>query len=164
MRRANQPTLYLTRGALVAAAYVTLTILAALFGLSGGVVQFRISEALCIIPIFLPEAVLGLTIGCFIANIITGAVIWDVIFGSAATLIGALGARLLRNLPDKLIFIATLPTVFANALIVPLILMFAYGVEGAYWFFFITVALGEIVCATIGGTVLYYPLKKLKVK
>ena len=162
MRRTNQLALYVTRGALIAAAYVALTFLAALFGLASGVIQFRISEALCVMALFFPEAVLGLTIGCLISNLITGALIWDVFFGSVATLIGAIGARMLRRLPDKLIFISTLPTLFANALIVPLVLMYAYGAEGAYWYFFITVGLGELVCATIGGTALYYPLKKLK--
>ena len=142
--------------------YVALTYLAALLGISSGVIQFRISEALCVLALFFPEAVLGLTVGCFISNLVTGALIWDVIFGSFATLIGAIGARLLRKLPKKLIFISTLPTVFANAIIVPLVLMYAYGIEGAYLFFFLTVGLGELVCATIGGTALYYSLKKLK--
>ena len=164
MKRNNNAALYLTRGAMVAAMYVALTYFSALFGLSSGVIQFRISEALCILPIFFPEAVLGLTIGCIISNLITGALVWDIIFGSLATFIGALGARLLRKLPEKLIFIATLPTLFANALIVPLVLMYAYGAEGAYIYFFLTVGLGELVCAVVGGTILYYGLRKLKLK
>ena len=162
MKRQNKTALYITRGAIIAAMYVALTYLAALLGISSGVIQFRISEALCVLALFFPEAVLGLTVGCFISNLVTGALIWDVIFGSFATLIGAIGARLLRKLPKKLIFISTLPTVFANAIIVPLVLMYAYGIEGAYLFFFLTVGLGELVCATIGGTALYYSLKKLK--
>lgn len=164
MKRNNNAALYLTRGAMVAAMYVALTYFSALFGLSSGVIQFRISEALCILPIFFPEAVLGLTIGCIISNLITGALVWDIIFGSLATFIGALGARLLRKLPEKLIFITTLPTLFANALIVPLVLMYAYGAEGAYIYFFLTVGLGELVCAVVGGTILYYGLRKLKLK
>ena len=164
MKRNNNAALYLTRGAMVAAMYVALTYFSALFGLSSGVIQFRISEALCILPIFFPEAVLGLTIGCIISNLITGALVWDIIFGSLATFIGALGARLLRKLPEKLIFITTLPTLFANALIVPLVLMYAYGAEGAYIYFSLTVGLGELVCAVVGGTILYYGLRKLKLK
>ena len=163
MKRQNHAALYVTRGAIIAAMYVALTYLAALLGISSGVIQFRISEALCVLALFFPEAVLGLTVGCFISNLITGALVWDVIFGSVATLIGAIGARLLRKLPDKLIFISTLPTVFANAIIVPLVLMYAYGIEGAYLYFFLTVGLGELVCATVGGTALYYSLKKLKI-
>ena len=149
---------------MIAAMYVALTYLAFLCGLSSGVIQFRISEALCLLPIFLPEAIIGLTVGCVISNLITGAVFWDILFGSLATFIGAIGARLLRKLPDKIIFIATLPTLLANAVIVPFVLKFAYGIEGGYWFFFLTVGLGELVCATIGGTVLYFGFKKIRIR
>lgn len=164
MKKRQNASLYLTRGAMVAAMYVALTYLSALFGLASGAVQFRISEALCVLPIFFPEAVLGLTVGCIISNLLTDALVWDIIFGSLATLIGAFGAHLLRKLPKKLIFISTLPTLFANALIVPLVLMLAYGAEGAYIYFFLTVGLGELVCAVIGGTILYYGLRKLRLK
>ena len=164
MKNTSKSVLYLTRGALIGAMYVALTYLAFLLGLSSGVIQFRISEALCILPIFFPEAVLGLTIGCIISNLITGAVFWDIVFGSLATFIGAMGARLLRKLPDKLKFLTTLPTLFSNAIIVPFVLLFAYGIEGGYWYFFLTVGLGELVCATVGGTLLYYSLKNIKLK
>ena len=89
-------TLYLTRGAMIAALYVALTYLSSLVGLASGAIQFRLSEMLCILPILLPEATLGLTLGCAIANLLTSGVIWDVIFGTLATFIGAVGARLLR--------------------------------------------------------------------
>ena len=112
----------------------------------------------------MPEAVLGLTVGCFIANLVTDAVIWDIVFGAAATLIGGLGARLLRNLPPKLIWIATLPTVISNAVIVPFVLIYAYEIPGIYPYFALTVAIGEIVCALLFGTLLYYSLKKTKIK
>ena len=82
-------TIYTTRGALIAAIYVALTAIASAVGLSSGAIQFRISEALCILPIFMPEAVPGLFIGCLISNVLSGCVVWDVIFGSLATLIGA---------------------------------------------------------------------------
>ena len=158
----NKSTLYLTRGALVAALYVALTYASALFGLSSGAIQFRLSEMLCILSVFMPEAVVGLTVGCFIANLITDAIIWDMIFGTVATLIGAVGARLLRKLPQKLIWIATIPTVLANALIVPFVLIYAYEVPGIYPYFAATVAIGEIVCALVLGTALYHSLKKVK--
>ena len=156
-------TLYLTRAALIAALYVCLTYVSAIFGLASGVIQFRISEMLCILPLFLPEAVAGLTVGCVLANILTGAPLWDVIFGAVATLIGAIGAIILRKIPEKLKFIATLPTVLSNAIIVPFVLIFAYGAPDSYWFLFATVGFGEIVCATVLGTVLYYSLKKSKI-
>lgn len=156
----NNKTVYLTRGALIAALYVALTYVSALFGLSSGAIQFRLSEMLCILPIFMPEAILGLTIGCLLANLLTGAVIWDVIFGALATLIGAVGARLLRRLPNRLIFISTLPTVVANAVIVPFVLIYAYAVPDAFFFLALTVGIGEIVTATVLGTALYYAIKK----
>ena len=153
-------TLYLTRGALVAALYVALTYLASLVGLSSGVIQFRISEALCILPLFMPEAVMGLFIGCILSNVLTGAVLWDVVFGSVATLIGAIFTRVLRILPEKLKWLATLPPVISNAVIVPFVLIYAYGVPDGYFYLFLTVGVGELVCATGLGTVLYYSLKK----
>ncbi len=158
----NHAALYVTRGALIAAMYVALTYVSSVFGLSGGVIQFRISEMLCILPIFFPEAIPALFIGCILSNLLTGAIIWDVIFGSIATLIGAIGARLLRKLPRRLAFISTLPTVIANAFIIPAVLILAYGLEGGYFFFLLTVSIGELVCASVLGTALYYPMKKFK--
>lgn len=163
MKRKHGTALYLTRGAVIAAMYVALTYLSSLVGLSSGAIQFRVSEALCILPVFFPEAILGLTIGCIISNLLTGAVIWDVIFGSLATLLGAIFARLMRKLPQRLIFLATLPTVIANAVIVPFVLIYAYGAEGAYFLFLLSVAIGELVCAAVGGTLLYYSLRKLRI-
>ena len=156
-------TLRLTRGALIAALYVLLTILSSALGLDKYAIQLRLSEALCILPVILPEAVLGLFVGCIIANSITGALIFDIIFGSIATLIGAIGARLLRRIPEKLIWIATLPTVLSNATIVPLVLKFAYGIDELIPFMMITVGIGEILAATVLGTALYFSLKRTKI-
>lgn len=153
-------TLYTTRGALVGALYVVLTLVSSLFGLSSGVIQFRISEALCVLPIFLPEAVPGLFIGCVISNLIAAGNVWDVIFGSLATLIGAIGARLLKDLPKKLLWLATLPTIIANMLMVPLVLIFAYGAPDSYLFLMLTVGVGELVCAGALGYFLCLTLKK----
>ena len=153
-------TLYTTRGALIAALYVALTAIASAVGLSSGAIQFRISEALCILPIFMPEAVPGLFIGCLVSNILSGCVIWDIIFGSLATLIGAVGTRLLMRLPENFKWVCTLPTILANAIIVPFVLIYAYGVPDAYFILMLSVALGEIVCAGVGGSALYYFIKK----
>ena len=163
-KKKKKGVLYLTRGAMIAACYVVLTYVANLFGLANGAIQFRISEALCILPVFLPEAVPGLFIGCLISNLITAGNPFDVVFGALATLIGAYGAWLLRKLPNKLLWLATLPTVLANMLIVPPVLIFAYGVEDAYLWLVLTVGIGEIVCAAIGGTILGYALKKSKLE
>ena len=158
----KKSSLFLTRGALIAALYVALTYAASLFGLSSGAIQFRISEMLCILPVFMPEAIVGLTIGCFIANLVTGALIWDIIFGTVATLIGAIGARLCTRLPDKLIWLAPIPTVLSNAIIVPFVLIYTYGVNDAYLFLMLTVAIGEFVCAFILGLAFYYSIKRNK--
>lgn len=161
MKRQSKITLYTTRGALIAALYVVLTLISAVLGLSSGVIQFRISEALCILPLFFPEAVLGLFVGCLISNLmVPGAVIWDIIFGSLATLIGAFGARLMCRIPEKLKWIATLPTVLANMIIVPLVLIYAYNLPEGFLYLMLTVGIGETVCAGIGGSALYYFLKK----
>ena len=87
----NKKVLFITQGAVIAAIYVVLTYIVSLLGLTNGVIQVRLSEALTILPVFTPAAIPGLVVGCVISNILTGAVIWDVIFGSLATLIGAVG-------------------------------------------------------------------------
>ena len=155
-------TLYLTRGAMIAALYVALTYLSSLVGLDKGAIQFRISEMLCILPAFFPEAVIGLTIGCALANLVTGSMALDIVFGSLATLLGALGVRALRKLPKKLSWLIPLPTILANAVIVPFVIKYVYLTEGLYWIFFLTVGLGELVCAGILGMMLYYSIKKSK--
>lgn len=164
MKRKNSPALYLTRGAIIAALYVVLTYVASLLGLSSGVIQLRISEALCVLPMFFAEAVPGLSVGCVLANLLTGANPWDVLFGGMATLIGALGARLLRYLPSILAWLATVPTIVANALIVPPILIFTYGATDAYWFILLTVTAGEILSAGVLGYLLYLGIKKSRIK
>ena len=146
---------------MIAAIYVVLTMLAATLGLSSGAIQLRLSEALCLLPLIFPEAVFGLTLGCALANMITGCVFWDIIFGSVATLIGALGAYLLRKLPEKFDFAATIPTILANAIIVPFILMWAYGVEDGYFFLMLTVGIGEVLSAGVLGTIIYRQIKKV---
>ena len=155
-------TLYLTRGAMIAALYVALTYLSSLLALDKGPIQFRISEMLCVLPVFFPEAVIGLTIGCALANLSTASLALDIVFGSIATLIGAIGARLLRKLPKKLAWIIPIPTILANAVIVPFIIKYVYMTEGIYWVFFLTVGLGELVCAGIMGSLLYFSFKKFK--
>lgn len=148
--------LTITRAAAVGALYFILTWISGLFGLSSGVIQFRISEALCIMPLFFPEATLGLFIGCLISNVLTSGVIWDVLFGSLATLIGALGALFMRRLPKSLAWLAPIPTVVANVVIVPLVLTFAMGASEALGFIALTVFIGEAVCAWLLGAMLYY--------
>ena len=148
---------YITKAAFIAALYVVLTELSAQFGLSGtNVIQFRISEALTILPFFTSAAIPGLVIGCFLSNILTGAVIWDVIFGTVATLIGALLTYALR----KFKWLAPVPPILANTIIVPFVLRYAYGFEDAWWFMGLTVFIGEFVCCGILGMLLLFAINR----
>ncbi len=142
--------LYITQAAMIAAIYVVLTYFINAFDLASGAIQVRISEALCVLPVFTPAAIPGLFLGCLISNTITGCVIWDIVFGSLATLIGAIGAYLLR----KTKFLYTLPPVLANAFIVPLVLKNAYGLGDAYWYLVVTVGAGEVLSICILGVLL----------
>lgn len=160
MKDTKKLTLYTTRAAVIAALYVVITELSTLVGLSSGVIQFRVSEAMCILPLFLPEAIPGLFIGCIISNLLVpGVVIWDIIFGSLATLIAAIATRKLAFLPEKYKWVATLPCVLSNMIIVPFVLILAYGTPESYLFLVLTVGIGEIVCAGCGGSALYYVLR-----
>lgn len=156
----NKGTVFITKAAVIAAIYVVLTWVSALLGISSGVIQFRLSEMLCIMPLFTPAAIPGLFIGCAISNMIAGGVIWDVVFGSIASLIGALGTYALRG---KSVYLAPLPTVISNMVIIPLVLRYAYGAEGTIPFFMLTVGIGEVVCAGIMGVILAKALKKYKI-
>lgn len=140
----------LATAAIIAALYIVLTYLASALGISSGVVQIRFSEALTILPIFTSAAVPGLFAGCLLANILTGCALWDVVFGSLATLIGAVGTYYLRS--HKLL--ALLPPIVANVLIVPPVLISVYGVTEAYWFLLLTVGAGEIISCGILGSFL----------
>lgn len=160
MNNRKSKTRFLTTSAMIAALYVVLTELSAAFGISSGVIQFRLSEMLAVLPIFTPAAIPGVFIGCLISNIMTGGVIWDVVFGSFASLIGALGAWFLRK---KSVYLAPVPTVAANMLIIPFVLRYAYGMDGTIPFFMLTVGIGEFVCAGILGVFLAKTIKKYKV-
>lgn len=142
--------------AMTAALYVVLTLISASVGLSSGVIQFRVSEALCVLSVFTPAAIPGLTVGCVLSNLLTDGSVYDVIFGSLATLVGAAGVYLLRRLP----YLAPLPYVAANVIVIPFVLSSVYGSEHSISFFFLTVGVGEIVCAWAGGIILYLVLKK----
>ncbi len=149
-------TVNLAVAAIIATLYVVLTFLAAAFGLSGGVIQVRFSEALTIIPLFSSAAVPGLFIGCILSNLLTGCAVWDIVFGSLATLLGAIGTYFLR----KHKILAVLPPIIANTLIVPPILMYVYSANEAYWFLTLTVFIGEVISCGVLGSLLRKSLEK----
>ena len=147
----------LTRAAAIAALYVALTYLANALGLANGAVQLRFSEALTVLPAFLPAAVPGLFVGCLLANLLTGVVFTDVICGSLATLIGAIGTRWIAK---RNIYLSPIPPIFANTLIVPFVLRFAYGVPDALPYLFLTIFAGEFLSCGVLGLPLIRLLKK----
>ena len=116
----SSKVLFIAQAAMIAAIYVVLTLLGASF--SYGEVQVRISEALTILPVFTPAAIPGVFLGCLISNILGGCILPDIIFGSLATLIGAVFTWLLRS---RRPVIGTLPPIIANVVIVPLVLRIA---------------------------------------
>ncbi len=147
---------FLSTAAIIAALYVVLTFIANSLGLASGAIQVRISESLCVLPMFTPAAIPGLFLGCLISNILCGCVVWDVIFGSLATLIGAVFTYLLR----KHKILALIPPILSNTIIVPFVLRFVYGLPAGLWYLIITVGIGEIISCGILGTILYKILKK----
>ena len=149
----------LTRAAIIASLYVALTLLASSMGLASGAIQVRLSEVLTVLPAFTAAAVPGLTIGCLISNLITGCIAWDVIFGTLATFLGAAGTRLIAK---KNKFLAPLPPIISNAVIVPLVLKFAYEVPDLLPYLIFTVALGEIISCGVLGLILIPLLEKHK--
>jgi len=148
----------LIRASMIAALYVVLTLLSALAGLSSGAVQIRIAEALCVLPVFSASAIPGVTIGCLLANLLTGGTIWDLTIGVAATFLGAVLARCMRSFPTA--YFSSLPTIFANGLLIPFVLILAGFIpadSAAYGMAVVTVSLGEIIaCGGIGTLLLWY--------
>ena len=174
----NKKTTYVAQAGMIAAVYAaaTLITLLALQGLAWGPVQFRISEAVCVLAVLTPAAVPGLTVGCIIANLMalaingTGALgMLDVVFGSLATFLGALWCWKMRERPK----LALLGPVIANALIVPAYLPLllqglgyytipftSISLDGAYplmyAFGLVATGLGEAVIMYV----LWYPLSR----
>ena len=134
----------LCMGAVIAALYTALTLV--FQPISFQQVQFRVSEALTLLPVLFPEATAGLTIGCLLSNLLAGANPYDVIFGTLATLLaGLLTRRLRRN-----VWLAALPPVLCNGIIIGLVLTYAYGID-LLWLNVLTVSLGQaVVCYALG--------------
>ncbi len=148
---------FITQAAMIAAIYVVMTVFINTFNLASGTIQVRISEVLTVLPYFTPAAVPGVFIGCLLSNLLTGAMLPDIVFGSLATLLGALGSYALR----KHSFLVTLPPVLANMLIIPFVLRYAYGlkyvvhgIDISIPFQAVTVGAGEVITCCIFGSLL----------
>ena len=153
----NKNVAFMTQAAMIAAIYVVLTYVFAPF--SFGEVQIRIAEALTILPVFTPAAIPGLFVGCIVGNILGGAILPDIIFGSIVTLIGAVFTYQLRN---KNCFLAPLPPIISNTVIVPFVLRYGYGVALPIPFMMLTVGVGEVVGCGVLGLVLYTALNRYR--
>ena len=135
----SKKLVFICQAAVIAALYVVLTYVFSAF--ASGVIQVRVSEALTILPAFTPAAIPGLVIGCLLSNTLTGCVLLDIIFGSVATLIGALGSYALR----RHTWLVPIPPIVSNMIIVPFVLRYAYGATDAFPFMIATVGAGEII-------------------
>ena len=135
-----------------------LTYVANMLGLANGAIQVRFSEALTILPYFTPAAIPGLAVGCLLSNILTGCALYDIIFGTLATLLGAVGTYMLRRIK----WLAPLPPIIANTLIIPWVLMLVYQAPGTIWYFMLTVGAGEIISCGILGMLLLFALNRYK--
>ena len=140
----DKRTKMMTEVALIAAVYVALVLL--FKPISFGAIQFRIAEALCILPFFSLSAVPGIALGCLLGNFFSGAAMPDVVFGTFATLIAAIGSYQLRNVSKWLVCV----------------LQYAYGVTDAYYFLFATVGAGEILAVGVLGNILLLALESRK--
>ncbi|MBR5540718.1 MAG: QueT transporter family protein [Clostridia bacterium] len=156
----------LTRAGLIAAVYVVLTLVIQPIGY--GTVQFRVSELLTVLPVYMPEAIPGLAIGCFVSNLVglsigaNPAGGWDLLIGTGATVVAAALTYRLRGIRFKnLPVLATLPPVIVNAIAIGVELALVYG--GVPWYVhMLGVAAGQILACSVCGTVLAAALNKVK--
>jgi uncharacterized membrane protein len=152
----NKKTLYVTQAAIIAAIYVVLVFV---FQYSSfGPIQFRIAEALTVLPYFTPAAIPGVTIGCLLSNLLFRADILDIVFGTAATLIAAYLSYQLRE--NK--FLVPVPPILVNAIIIPWVLKHAYFEADPIPLMMLTVGVGQLVSAGILGMILLFSLEKVR--
>ncbi len=151
----------LTLAAVVGALYAVLTLAIAPFGIAYGVIQLRVSEAMCVLPYYFPEAKWGLFIGCLIANLLSPYGLLDIVFGSLATLLAAFATA---KMPHK--WLAPLPPVICNGVIIGALLAFyntgfTAAYPAAFAFNALTVGLGELLACYAFGGVLLIALPKI---
>jgi uncharacterized membrane protein len=161
----NQKVLFMTQAAMIAALYVVLTYAAHFLGMANGAVQVRFSEALTVLPFFTAAAVPGLAIGCLLANFLTGCHWIDIIFGSFATLIGAVFTYLIgknkyrQPKAGNRKWLAPLPPIVSNAVIIPFVLLYAYEIR-PIGLSFVFVAIGQVISCGVLGLGLILALEK----
>ena len=158
MSKSRFTTRQIALAGIIAAIYAVMSLLSSVFGIAYGPIQCRFSEALTVLPFLFPKAVTGLFIGCVVTNLMSTVGPLDIIFGSLATLLGAIGTRLLR----KNRWLACLPPILSNTIIVPIVLTYAYGIPGGIPWLMLTVGIGEILSCGLLGQLLWGMLDKHK--
>lgn len=150
----NKDLRRILQNAIYAALYVALCYV--FQPISFAAVQVRVAEALCILPLFDDMAIVSISIGCFISNLLFSGIV-DAVFGTLATFIGLLLIKFIKvdNFAVKM-----LPTVLSNAIIIPFVLRFAFGEAMPLWLLAISIAAGEVVSVYGLGYILYGALKK----
>lgn len=148
----------LTIASVIAAGYFALTVLLA--PISFGALQFRVSEVLCILPYFFPESAMGLFVGCLLSNLLGGFGIIDVVFGSLATLLAAV-----MTMKIKIKWLACLPPVVVNGLVIGAVLAYTLNPEEFLRFYVIyglQVFAGQLGVLYLLGLPLMYALPRMR--
>lgn len=157
MKKTTNGAVYtIAQAAVIAAIYVVVT--GMILPVAFGPVQFRVSEALCVLPYFTPAAIPGVTLGCLLSNILYGSAALDIVFGSLATLIGAVGSWMLRK--NK--WLVCVPPILSNTVIIPWVLRYAYGSAEMIPVMMVTVGIGEILAIGVLGNLLLTVLEKYR--
>lgn len=151
----------LATAGIIAALYTVLSLFANVFGIAYGPIQCRFSEALTVLPFFLPEAIPGLFIGCLVTNLMSTVGPLDIVFGSLATLLAALWTR---RMPNK--WLAPLPPVLCNAVIIGAMIAwyeagFTAAFPGLFAYNAFTVGLGEAIACYVLGMLLLQLLPRV---
>ncbi|MDF2845538.1 MAG: putative rane protein [Herbinix sp.] len=152
----QRKTQFLTEAAIIAAIY---TVLVFIFQWSSfGPVQFRIAEALTILPYFTPAAIPGVTIGCFLSAVFAGADALDMVFGSLATLVAALLSYSLRRYK----YLVPIPPIVVNALVIPWVLKAAYGEAQPIPLMMLSIGASQLLAAGVLGMLLLLALERVR--
>lgn len=152
----NKDLRRILQNAVYAALYVALCYI--FQPISFAAIQVRVAEALCILPLFDDMAIISISIGCFISNLLFSGII-DAVFGTLATFIGLICIKFIKV--DNF-FLKMLPTILSNAIIIPFVLRIAFGETMPLWLLSITIAVGEIISVIGLGYILYNALKRTK--
>lgn len=153
----------MTFSAMIAAVYFVCCFFEQNF--ASGAIQCRLSEGFCLLPLFFFEAVPGVTIGCLLYNIFFGVGVYDMIFGTFATLISGVITYFIGRVIKKdwlRIIIGGIPPIIINALVIPGVLILSSVNDGlTYGYLFLTVGLGELIAVYAVGFIIYFPLKAM---